>query len=175
MPNKLSVGHGSDPKWMGGSLGMPEAARLFTLASHEHSAQAVKEVKGLLCRLNDRWMQQARLRSVNLSGMAELFTDSAELDGMICRRRNLNARVRELQDRCDTKGLGDCFHAPAYRRAVIGGVDEFDRDWSAGGPSRGQAGLPHSPQGSPPRRSASHGRPALLSLTSAAAAMWAGA
>lgn len=34
--------------------------------------------------------------------MAELFTDSGILDGLFCRKLNLNAMVRELQTRSDT-------------------------------------------------------------------------
>jgi len=55
-------------------------------------------------------LQQARSKNNNLFVMAELFTSSAELDGMFCRKLNLNAMVRELQNRGDTKSLGDYFH-----------------------------------------------------------------
>lgn len=73
-------------------------------------------------------LQQARSKNKNLFVMAELFTSSAELDGMFCRRLNLNAMVRELQNRHDTKSLGDYFHHLTCGRAVLGGVDERYRD-----------------------------------------------
>ena len=41
-------------------------------------------------------LQQARSKNQNLFIMAELFTDSGKLDGLFCRRLNLNSMVREL-------------------------------------------------------------------------------
>jgi hypothetical protein len=42
--------------------------------------------------------------------MAELFTDSARLDALFCKKLNLNAMVRELQNRSDAGSSGDYFH-----------------------------------------------------------------
>jgi hypothetical protein len=42
--------------------------------------------------------------------MAELFTDSSQLDALFCKKLNLNAMVRELQNRYDTGSCGDYFH-----------------------------------------------------------------
>ena len=42
--------------------------------------------------------------------MAELFTDSGKLDGLFCRKLNINAMVRELQNRGDTGDLAGYFH-----------------------------------------------------------------
>jgi hypothetical protein len=42
--------------------------------------------------------------------MAELFTDSGLLDAMFCQKLNLNGLVREIQNRYDTKTLGEYFH-----------------------------------------------------------------
>ena len=42
--------------------------------------------------------------------MAELFTDSGLIDAEFCKILNLNGLVRELQNRYDTKSLGEYFH-----------------------------------------------------------------
>ena len=41
-------------------------------------------------------LNQARSKNKNLFIMAELFTSNDELDGLFCRRLNINAMVREL-------------------------------------------------------------------------------
>ena len=65
-------------------------------------------------------LQAARCKNPNLYVMAELFTSSAELDAMFCQKLNLNGLVRELQNRGDTKSLGDYFHFMTCQDAVIG-------------------------------------------------------
>jgi glycogen debranching enzyme len=41
-------------------------------------------------------LNQARCKNTNLYIMAELFTNSSELDGLFCRKLNINCMVREL-------------------------------------------------------------------------------
>jgi len=60
--------------------------------------------------------------------MAELFTSSAELDAMFCQKLNLNGLVREIQNRFDTKSLGDYFHHMTCQDAVVGQIDTSFRD-----------------------------------------------
>lgn len=60
--------------------------------------------------------------------MAELFTSSAELDGMFCRRLNLNGLVRELQNRTDTKSTGDYFHYLTCQDAPVGVIAQSKVD-----------------------------------------------
>ena len=55
--------------------------------------------------------------------MAELFTDSAELDALFCQKLNLNGLVRELQNRGDASSLGDYFHKLTCQEAVLGCID----------------------------------------------------
>ncbi len=56
--------------------------------------------------------------------MAELFTDSGLLDAMFCQKLNLNGLVRELQNRYDTKTLGEYFHQLSCQLNNVGMVDE---------------------------------------------------
>lgn len=56
--------------------------------------------------------------------MAELFTDSGQLDAMFCRKLNLNGLVRELQNRYDTRSTGDYYHHLACQKEVLGKIDE---------------------------------------------------
>lgn len=69
-------------------------------------------------------LQAARCKNKNLFVMAELFTSSAELDAMFCQKLNLNGLVRELQNRYDTRSLGDYFHKLTCREAIIGMIDK---------------------------------------------------
>ena len=55
-------------------------------------------------------LQAARSKNKNLFVMAELFTNSSELDAMFCQKLNLNGLVREMQNRYDTGSLGAYFH-----------------------------------------------------------------
>ena len=48
-------------------------------------------------------LQAARSKNKNLFVMAELFTSSAELDALFCKKLNLNCLVREIQNSYDTK------------------------------------------------------------------------
>lgn len=73
-------------------------------------------------------LQAARSKNPNLFVMAELFTSSAELDAMFCQKLNLNGLVRELQNRYDTKSLGDYFHHLTCREAVLGMIDQEFKD-----------------------------------------------
>jgi len=55
-------------------------------------------------------LQAARSKNTNLFVMAELFTNSSQLDAMFCRKLNLNGLVREMQNRYDARQLGDYFY-----------------------------------------------------------------
>lgn len=46
-------------------------------------------------------LNQARSKNNNLFVMAELFTNSSKLDALFCSKLNLNAMVRELQNKPD--------------------------------------------------------------------------
>lgn len=56
--------------------------------------------------------------------MAELFTNSQIVDAMFCQKLNLNGLVRELQNRYDTKSLGDYYHQLTCQLNVVGMIDE---------------------------------------------------
>ena len=55
-------------------------------------------------------LQAARSKNKNLFVMAELFTNSSELDALFCKKLNLNGLVRELQNRGDVGSTGAYFH-----------------------------------------------------------------
>lgn len=74
------------------------------------------------------FLQAARSKNPNLFVMAELFTSSAELDAMFCQKLNLNGLARELQNRTDTKSLGDYFHHLTCEDSVLGLIDTEFKD-----------------------------------------------
>ena len=73
-------------------------------------------------------LNQARSKNKNLFIMAELFTSNDELDGLFCRRLNINAMVRELQNKNSTGELAGYYHFLTCREAPMGSVDERSRD-----------------------------------------------
>lgn len=73
-------------------------------------------------------LNQARCKNPNLFVIAELFTHSNKLDGLFCRRLNLNAMVRELQQKPEVGMLAGYYHFLTCQRAVHGGIDEKFRD-----------------------------------------------
>jgi glycogen debranching enzyme len=56
--------------------------------------------------------------------MAELFTNSSELDAMFCQKLNLNGLVREMQNRYDTGSLGAYFHHLTCQDKPVGCIDD---------------------------------------------------
>lgn len=75
-------------------------------------------------------LQAARTKNPNLFVMAELFTDSARLDALFCKKLNLNAMVRELQNRSDAGSTGDYFHQLCCTERPVGVIDDTHQDLS---------------------------------------------
>ena len=69
-------------------------------------------------------LQVARSHNSNLLVMAELFTNSAELDALFTSRLNINGMIREMMNKGDVDSTGAYFHEITCGEAAIGRLDQ---------------------------------------------------